>query len=152
LKGRKPIPAKLHLLHGNPGKRKPKTDIPIPPSEIPSCPPHLNKEAQAEWDRMAIELKPLGLLTKIDKAIFASYCQAWSTWVEASKKVVKEGMITISPNGWQVENSYFSIMNKAMKQMNIALTELGMSPSSRSRIKIEKPKQEDDEDRFLNGR
>jgi P27 family predicted phage terminase small subunit len=140
--GRKRKPTILHLLEG--GSKKTHRPMPIgepmPPAFIPKCPRHLDKEARKEWRRMARELEPLGLLTGLDKAIFASYCQAWSTWVFATEKVREKGLVVMASTGTPMLNPYFPIINKANEQMVKALVEIGMSPSSRSRVKVDNPK------------
>ena len=76
--GRKPKPAKLHLLHGN--KHKVKDSTPILDSAIPDMPDFLSEEAIEEWNLMAPELDAIGLLSTIDKAALAAYCQAYGGW------------------------------------------------------------------------
>jgi len=150
MRGRKPTPATLKLLRGNPGHRPPRSGEPKPPSNIPKCPKHLDKEAKQEWRRMAKELEPLGILTNLDKAVFAIYCQAFSTWAQATRKISEMGMVRITPNGFTEQNPYFPIANKAKEQMIRALVEMGMTPSSRSRVKAsEPPKEENKKERFF---
>jgi len=152
--GRKPIPSVIHLLQG--GRKKTHRPLPqnepLPPAIIPKCPKHLDHEARKEWRRTARELEPLGMLTNLDKAIFASYCQAWSTWVYATEKVREKGLVVMASTGTPMLNPYFPIINKANEQMVKALVEIGMSPSSRSRVKVnEKPKKDEAEDFLKEG-
>lgn len=169
MKGRKPKPTRLKLLEGNPGHRPLPEDEPQPPANIPDCPDHLDKEARVEWRRMAKELEPLGLLTNLDKAVFAMYCEAFSTWAKATKMIQEKGMVfsttgktttktlkdgTIKTEttggGYPIMNPYFSIANKAKEQMMKCLIELGWTPSSRSRVKVLKVKEPKDErERFF---
>lgn len=167
MRGRKPLPSKVVDIRGGSKftHRPPRSGEPKPSPCIPKCPRHLDKEARAEWKRMVKELEPLGLLTNIDKAIFASYCQAWSTWVMATRKIQEQGMIFKTPGktrtlkdgtieqtdgGFPMVNLYFPIINKANEQMVKALIELGMTPSSRSRVKVsEPPKEENKRERFF---
>jgi len=150
--GRKRLPTRLHQLQG--GRKKthrpmPKNE-PMPPAIIPECPEHLDEEARKEWQRMVTELEPLGMLTNLDKAIFASYCQAWSTWVFATLKVREKGLVVMASTGTPMLNPYFPIVNKANEQMVKALVEIGMSPSSRSRVKVEPRKEANPFEDFLN--
>lgn len=153
MRGRKPKPTVIHVLEG--GKEKTRRNLndrePKPKPNIPKCPPHLDKEARAEWNRMAKELEPIGLLTNIDKAIFAVYCQAFSTWAQACKMIQEKGMVHLSPIGYPIQNPYFPIANKAKEHMMKALAELGMTPSSRSRIKADVPNNEtrNEKERFF---
>ena len=99
---------------------------------------------------MVKELEPLGLLTNLDKAVFAMYCQAFATWAKAAKELQK-GFVRQTKNGFWEQNPYFPIANKAQEQMMKCLIELGMTPSSRSRVKVseKKPKEKDAKERFF---
>jgi P27 family predicted phage terminase small subunit len=143
MRGRKPLQSKIHVLQGGKAKtHRPENDRePKPPAMIPKCPKHLDKEARQEWNRMVKELEPLGLLTNLDKAIFAVYCETFSTWAQASRKIQEMGMVRVTKNGFTEQNPYFPIANKAKEQMLKALIELGMTPSSRSRVKVSEPQQ-----------
>lgn len=85
--GRPPKPTHLKVLEGNPGKRAINKNEPKPQAKAPSCPAHLDKEAKAEWRRISKQLLQLGLLTEVDRAALAAYCQAWSRWVYAEEKI-----------------------------------------------------------------
>lgn len=99
---------------------------------------------------MAKELEPLGLLTGLDKAIFASYCQAWSIWAMATEKIRETGWVIKASTGTPMLNPYKPIMDKANEQMVKSLIEIGMSPSSRSRVKITEKRPADPAEDFLN--
>ena len=49
--GRKPKPAAVKKLEGNPGKRKLNTKEPNPGKGMPDCPAWLLPEAKTEWIR-----------------------------------------------------------------------------------------------------
>jgi P27 family predicted phage terminase small subunit len=60
------------------------------------------------------------------------------------------GMVRVTKNGFTEQNPYFPIANKAKEQMLKALIELGMTPSSRSRVKVsEPPKETSKKERFF---
>ena len=165
MRGRKPVPSRLKLIRGNTGHRPAPPDEPQPAARIPKCPPHLDAEAKREWRRMARELDDLGILTVIDRAVFASYCQAWSTWRQALKLVHKVGMVvrakervTEKPDGTITRQGGTPMLNPVYKlidaenaKMIKALTEMGMSPSSRSRVSASdrRPAQPDGKERFF---
>ena len=75
-RGRKPKPTAVKVLEGNPGKRSLNTAEPKPEKKAPRCPSWLEDEAKKEWKRMSKQLEQLGILTEIDMAAFAGYCQA----------------------------------------------------------------------------
>ena len=135
MKGRKPIPSALKILRGT--KRGSSTnDEPQPAAAVPDCPPHLTEEARAEWERLAAELHQLGLLTRIDRAALAAYCVCWARWISAERQIVEQGEVVKSPNGYPIQNPYLSVANEALRQMKSYLVEFGLTPSSRTRIKI----------------
>ena len=135
MRGRKPKPTKLKLLAGNPGGRPLNDREPEPEVTIPDCPDHLTDVAKAEWERIAPELESLGLLSEIDRAALAGYCTAWGRWVEAEEQLKKTGTIVKSPNNFPIQSPFLAIANKALGQMREFLTEFGMTPSARSRVR-----------------
>jgi P27 family predicted phage terminase small subunit len=143
--GRKPKPTHLKLLEGNPGKRPINTREPKPPPVTPTCPRHLSDDAKKEWRRVTPLLDTLGLLTKIDRAALAMYCEAWGRWVQAEEALRKFGVMVKSPNGFPMQSPYLAVANKAMGQMRGLLAEFGMSPASRTRISVEQPDDDDPE-------
>ena len=136
MEGRKPIPKKLKVLMGNPGKRKLGNE-PTPAGKIPKCPDHLPDEGKKEWRRVCKELAACKLLTALDRAALAAYCQAWARWLEAEDSLRQSGVIIMSPKKYPIQNPYLAVANKAMQQMKEFLVEFGMTPSSRSRISVE---------------
>lgn len=132
--GRKPLPTKLKILRGNPGKRPINKREPQPRVSIPDCPAELDEVAAAEWKRVCPELAAIGVLTQLDRSALSAYCQSWSQWLAAIDKLKLHGPVVKAPSGFPIQNPYFSIANSALKQMKAFLTEFGMTPSSRSRI------------------
>lgn len=153
MKGRKATPSKLLLLKGGTAHshRPPRRQEPQPQEKMPQCPSHLNKEAKKEWRRAGKILKSIGLLTQIDRMIFAAYCEAYSRWIEATLKVQEMGMVyvkgaVLDPDTGKMVggeprlNPYIRIAREAFDQMIRAGTQLGLSPSSRATLKVETPK------------
>jgi P27 family predicted phage terminase small subunit len=142
--GRRPKPTALKILAGNPGRRPLNAGEPKPRAGIPECPAELSDSAKGEWKRISVELLALGLLTELDRAALAAYCQAWAHCLEATENIKKFGLIVRtppsekSPDGYPIQNPYVAIMNQSMAQMRSFLIEFGMTPSSRSRISVGK--------------
>ena len=137
MRGRKPKPTLLKTLEGNPGKRPLNDREPVPPDGIPDCPDFLTDEARAEWFRTAKVLKEMQLLTLADRAALAAYCTAYGRWVEAEKQVQKYGTIVKSPNkGFPMKSPYLTVADQALESMRKLMVEFGLTPSSRSRIKV----------------
>jgi P27 family predicted phage terminase small subunit len=82
----------------------------------------------------------LGLLSEIDAPLFAAYCASYSVWVRAEEWLARlgpQGLLTRTPNGHFVQSPLVSIAAKARRDMIRYAAELGMTPSSRSRIDTE---------------
>ena len=131
----KPKPTALRLIEGNPSRRPFNKNEPKPAPVIPKCPCHLNAAAKVEWKKIAKTLHKLGLLTEIDGGQLALYCQAWGRWVEAEDALKKHGaIVTVPKTGRPRKSPYLAVANKAMEQVQRALSEFGMSPASRARV------------------
>jgi P27 family predicted phage terminase small subunit len=141
MRGRKPQPTALKILRGNPGKRALSGDEPQPAPLIKlRAPSWLDKDAKKEWRRLAPMLERLGVLTETDTGALTAYCEAWSTWKNATQKIREFGMVVKhpSPGKLPVVSPYMRIANNALTQMRGLLVEFGMTPSSRARIHVPK--------------
>ena len=139
MRGRKPKPTALKVLEGNPGKRPLNHQEPVMPEpsdafEVP--PPELLGDvvAKAEWTRLAPMLRKARTITEADRSSLVALCQQWSWYLEAKNKVSTTGMVVKSPNGYPTPNPYIGIANKALDYCLKLWTELGITPSSRSRV------------------
>lgn len=133
-RGRKPKPTALKVIEGNPGKRPLNKLEPKPENKAPKCPSWLEKEAKKEWRRMSKVLEALGILTEVDSAAFAGYCQAYARWKEAEEFLSKHGTIFKTPSGYIQQVPQVSIAQTYLKIMKDFCSEFGLTPSSRSRI------------------
>lgn len=165
MSGRRRIPTKLHILHGNPGKKNLKKQVEQEPqpniqSEVPSPPRILtkNKIARKEWKRIAPELHRLGLLSDIDLKALEVYCIIYSQWVDAIDDLRINGLMlqirNKDGNLLSIKRSpSFDIAAQCADKLRACLSDFGMTPSSRSRVKVAPKKEEGDEfEKFMNGK
>jgi P27 family predicted phage terminase small subunit len=138
VRGRKPKPSHLKLLEGNIG-RHPIKNAPRPGPAVPTCPQHLSPTAKAEWKRLVHQLADLGILTTLDRAAMAAYCQCYGRWVEAEKKLGETPALLKMPSGYVQQNPWLSISTKQLELMHKYLSEFGLSPVARSRIDVRRP-------------
>ncbi|WP_163195579.1 phage terminase small subunit P27 family [Clostridium thermarum] len=143
-RGRKPKPTALKILEGNPGKRPLNEDEPKPKKKAPKCPSWLDGEAKKEWRRMSKQLEAMGILTEIDMAAFAGYCQAYARWKEAEEFITKHGTIVKTPSGYWQQVPQVSIAQTYLKIMNRFCEQFGLTPSARSRIVTDNINDEED--------
>jgi len=162
-KGRKPLPTAIKKLMNNPGGRPLNENEPKPEIKAPDCPEWIanDKLAKEEWDRITVELLNVDILCEMDHALLEAYCIAYSRWVAAEKKVLEKGTLSITgqkvttktkrdgtieetkSGGNVITSPYLWVSNKAFEQMRKIGAELGLSPSARSRIKVNNPKKKD---------
>ena len=132
--GPKPTPTALRRLQGNPGKRGYNHAEPQPPEGVPDCPSHLNAAAHDEWDRLVHVLHDMGVVTAVDRAALAAYCQCYGRWVEAEQKLQTTPMLLKTATGYVQQSPLLSIANKQLELMGRYMTELGLTPAARSRV------------------
>lgn len=135
MRGRKPQPTALKLLRGNPGKR------PLNPAEpkhapLPTdVPPELTDPiARGEWTRIAAILISHGQVTTVDRAVLAGYCMKYAQWVALEAEAARHPFLVRAPSGYPIPNPALGMANRAFGLMLQAATELGITPSSRSRV------------------
>ena len=152
-KGRKPKPTAMKQLEGNPGKRKLNSNEPQPERTAPECPDWLSEEAKAEWHRLADVMEAMGILTEIDMAAFAGYCQSYARWKEAEEFITRHGAIVKTPSGYWQQVPQVSIAQQYLKDMHKFAEQFGLTPASRSRIVADLQKNEyiDEMDKLLGG-
>ena len=153
MRGRKPKATVLKLLAGKPGHRPLPVNEPRPIGELLSPPVEMTDAQKAEWV-YALGCAPAGLLRRLDRVMFAQWCIASVDLTEAELalrtegKVVKRGgdkRTTTNPDGTKVTtvrsvsmviNPWVRARRDAFDRMMKATSELGFSPTSRSRITL----------------
>ncbi|HEX2257470.1 MAG TPA: phage terminase small subunit P27 family [Afifellaceae bacterium] len=134
MRGRKPKATALKLIEGNPGKRPINSREPKPALSAPTCPAHLSSTAKAEWKRLARQLHVLGIISQLDRAALAAYCQAYGRWAEAENRLKETPTLIKLPSGYIQPSPWLAIANKQLELMHKYMGELGLSPASRSRV------------------
>lgn len=134
-------PTALKLLHGTYRVDRAPQNEPQPELVMPKPPKHLSPLAREEWALVSEELYGLGLLSRIDRAALAAYCEFWADWVEASERCSttedgRDRKVMQLPDGSIKENPYYGIKKRAAELMYRFIIEFGMSPASRSRINV----------------
>ena len=133
-RGRKPTPTAIKELEGNPGKRPLNAKEPKPVKKAPACPKWLEPEAKKEWRRLSKQLEQLGVLTELDMASFAAYCQAYARYKEAEEFITQHGSIVKTPSGYWQQVPQVAQAPTYSKIMLRLAEQFGLTPSARSRI------------------
>ena len=137
MRGRKPKPTFLRLLQGNPGHRPLNVDEPQPAGDLADPPLWFTPEQRLIWDQ-CIRDAPEGLLRRLDATVLVTFVVAASLHAEAARSITEFGTV-VKMGGRQFARSpYVSVLNQAAATMLKAASELGFSPSSRSRVNVTK--------------
>jgi P27 family predicted phage terminase small subunit len=70
----------------------------------------------------------LRILTELDRAALAAYCQAYGRWVEAERKLHETPMLLKLPSGYVQQNPWLCVR----RSWSFHITSLPMSRSYRS--------------------
>lgn len=159
MRGRKPQPTSLHILKGTYRPRRHDQSAEALSSSDESLlkpPSWLRADAKKEWKNEAKEALKAGILTNSDRSAFADLCilqarvkQAYQDMHKFAESIRKKAEAkggvwefdTIMPptqTGFFAQNPHIPIYNKALKDLNMMRAEFGMTPSSRTRIKVDK--------------
>ena len=151
LPGRKPTPAHLKLVTGNPGRR-PIADVtkkahkPRVSEGAPRMPKGIRPEVKKIWQR-AIRSVPHSLLVGIDAEILYQWCLARCLLETAEEKFFASGMLVKTPNGMPVQSPYLAVINRQQQILLALAGELGFTPIARQRLGVDNgaPLADDDE-------
>lgn len=143
LRGRPPKPTALKLIQGT--QRGPMRNEAMPTPALPDPPDFLDEGAMREWRRMAPEAYRLGLLSEIDRAVFAAYCVSYSRWEFAETRILEMAqndpqtgaLVMRTKNGNTVHNPMVYIARSALHDLLTISDRIGLNPGARSRIDVE---------------
>jgi hypothetical protein len=150
--GRRPTPAHLKHLRGNPGRRPLKAQPVI--EFIPPPPPdYLSGRALAEWLRLGPILKDAHLVSPLDSNALASLCIAVAQLGDAQEALDRDGATYATPTGFVRASPHLAIAHRAMKLIAQISAEFGLTPAARTRVQVEISTEPDEFEMFLaNGR
>ena len=152
--GPRPKPNAIKLVKGVTRKDRLNPSEPNARRGLPKAPKHLDQGAIEEWNEVVQDLYESGMLATTDRSILASYCVAWSRWVDAELAVQVArnldrsgnfGLLVETSNGNLIQNPIVGSANKLLMSVAKLCEQLGMTPSARSRVHAI-PSNEEDED------
>lgn len=142
MKGRRPIPKaiqkakgtyKIHPERENKLEPDPQIGWPPKPEEVES-----DWIASKKWDQLCKTLEELRILVTCDYDVLALYAITYSQYRRALASVNKTGQVLIQKDRESqvraMRNPYSIELHKYMDRLKLLITELGLSPTSRSRI------------------
>ncbi|MFM7011397.1 MAG: phage terminase small subunit P27 family [Betaproteobacteria bacterium] len=147
-KGRRPIPTTLKILAGNPGRRPLNEDEPeLDPgdAEIPiELQGEHNEIAAAEWVRAVDLLISANIYTDLDRTALLAYCLNYQRWRQAEAKMQAEGLFVMTDTGYVMASPEIRASESAFAILKSMMLEFGMTPASRTKLKITDPNKNKD--------
>ncbi|MEX6259908.1 phage terminase small subunit P27 family [Staphylococcus ureilyticus] len=104
----------------------------------PNPPEWLDNTATKEWNRIYPLLQELPIAS-LDLMIVSTYCQAYSDYINATKRMNNSDAIIETERGTKLNQNH-TIKRDALSQLNSIAPKLGLTVESR--LKILEPKQE----------
>lgn len=135
----RPLPTRLKLLRGTAQPCRMNPREPVPPPGVDLTPPaDMTGAALDFWKQLAPPLGEMRIMGDADRHILRLACLAYADGEAAREVVRKVGVVipTKAPNGVVTlrSNPACRLASDADKRLRLALTELGCTPSSRSRV------------------
>ena len=110
------------------------------PGGEPTPPPRggLSPTARKVWKDLAPKLTALGLLTEVDGATFAIFCQAHADWTDLTKRLNELGSANWFYDGKNGRQPLpeLAVRDKAFQVVQRLGARFGLDPSSRSGISV----------------
>ncbi len=151
MKGRKPKPTGLRLIEGNREHRTIHAELePRPVPARPPKPPFLNKAGQQHWNYLVRHLQCMNTLAGSDQGIVMGAAMAYGqasdlqeriAWLMNPANLVEEREKELA--------SARRLLNSTLANLVRFEAELGLNPTARTRIRLEKPAAVSRKDKLL---
>lgn len=122
---------------------------PRPAGDAPECPDWLDKPAARIWHETVEHLRSMQTLAETDQVVIAAFSQSYADYAVLVVQIRNEGRTFETPKGYIAKNPAVTMMNEARSAMLKLAAELGLSPASRTRIRVPEKRKKDDKDRFF---
>lgn len=137
--GPKPTPSKVLELRGS-WRAAARKGEPQPEIKIPNPPYWLTDQRGIEmFKELADEMAQCGYMTRVDKNSLALACRAFTQYLDAADDVEKNGYCIIYENDrgeTSRSNPAVAARDKAWDQFLKGLEAFGLTPSSRTRVRV----------------
>jgi hypothetical protein len=70
------------------------------------------------------------MMSDLDRAVLAAYCQTYGRWVEAERRLAETPALIKLPSGYVQQNPWLAVSNKQLQLMAKLLSEIGLTPVS----------------------
>ena len=134
--GPAPTPTHLKLVRG---VRKDRINAAEPKAKrkAPPMPKWLSADGKKVWRRTVKQLSDMGVLYECDGDSLAAYCEAVVRHQQACELVAQTGILIKGRRDGVVKNPAVQVARDAEATIKSFAQEFGLTPSARTRIKVE---------------
>lgn len=111
-------------------------------------PEELQGYAREEWLRIVPLLKKYTPASNLDRSQLINYCLLAQTVHDCQEHIIKDGLCITTDKGIDKANPYFTMQDKAIKNMRSIANDFGLTLSSRAKIENQKVQQKAPDDPF----
>lgn len=145
----KPVPTALRLIKGNPSKRAINKAEPKKVKANLKVPAHLDPIAKTQWKKLAQTLDDLGVLSQTDLSALEQCCETYARIRRLRAEIKKLGGTayeSVKESGEVLWKAYPQVaqLERAETNHKAYLSEIGLTPSSRSKVQIKEKTDDND--------
>lgn len=104
---------------------------------VPPAPPWLPVAARKHYRALAKHLQEAGVATRLDGTVLAQHCAAVHHMAEAERAIAEHGSVFVDVNGRPMPSPHVKLRRDAYAEAVRTAVELGLTPSSRGRVKVD---------------
>ena len=137
-RGPAPTPTKIKLLKGETRPVRLNAREPQPSRDLPKLPTDMEPAAKVVWQRVLRDMGSTGVITAADTDMFRAYCESVASYQAAGVLLSKSGPLVRGQKGELVKNPLHQIVRDNRDAIRLLARELGLSPSARAGLRIER--------------
>lgn len=140
-RGPKPVPTEMLKRRGSVLVPR-RIGEPVPTQAVPPCPSWVSTEARKHWKDLSSLLDGMKVLTVADRVALGLLVDALARYISAkeavygTKGVNGTGLTTINASGTPCKHPMTVLMQEAWKDALQACREFGLTPSSRTGVRM----------------
>lgn len=140
-RGPKPVPTEMLKRRGSVLVPR-RVGEPTPTTGVPPCPSWVSHDARRHWKDLSTLLDGMKILTVADRVALGLLVDAMARYISAkqavygTKKIAGTGVTTFNAAGNPMKHPMAVLMQEAWKDVLQACREFGLTPSSRTGVRM----------------
>lgn len=142
MSGRPPKDHSLRLIHGDTrrgaGDDPASTPAPLAVDEDLEPPATLRKPGRTEWERIIVEMRDAGILSRLDLGMLFVYCDLWESYLELRRHVRrKDGRVYTTDTGFERSTERSKQLTQVTRELRQVAALLGLAPNARRGLRVD---------------